>query len=165
MKVRPAEPAQTPKKRVNRIARKPKMPTLSNEEDSHSNAISDNRTHEQVQHKTVSTVEASQPTPTETNPEVSFSMATSVPIIDDFFQDFAPPTPSTTTTSITIAPCPPVSVGVSQPQISSTHTTSLFTDSTATTTTTTSTPLVTVNVSDMGERTYGFSSGVDTTPV
>ncbi|KAL7587925.1 hypothetical protein Lser_V15G40915 [Lactuca serriola] len=103
-----------------------------------------------------------------TNPEVTFSVPTSVPITYELFQDSTLPSPTTTTiTPITIAPCPPVSIEASQPEISTAHTTPLFMESTAatTTTTTTSTPPITVNVSDMGERAYGFSSGVDITPI
>ncbi|KAL7587924.1 hypothetical protein Lser_V15G40914 [Lactuca serriola] len=82
------------------------------------------------------------------------------------YRDSTLPSPTTTTTNpITIAPCPPVSIEASQPEISTAHTTPLFMDSTAATTTNSSTPSVTVNVSDMGERTYGLSSGVDITPI
>ena len=114
-KVGPSEPAQTPKKKVKQAACKPKTPTPSDEEDSISNTVSYIRSPERVEHKhddttTTSQPIVSQPTPTTKNPEVTFTMPTSVLISDDFFQDFTLPSPTATTTPITIAPCPPVSV-------------------------------------------------------
>ena len=97
--------------------------------------------------------------PTTTNPEVTFRIPTSTPIIYEFFQYFSVPSPtSTISTPITIAPCPPVCLGVSQAQ------TPLFTDSTATTTTSTVEPPVTINSSDAGAIASGFIV-VDSTPL
>ncbi|XP_023762192.1 cell wall protein DAN4-like [Lactuca sativa] len=148
----------------------PRTLTPSVQEDSQSNTISDISTHEQDQHEHDDTAATSQPivsqsTPTQTNHEVTFSMPTSVPISDDFFQDFTPPSPTTTTTLISIAPCPNVSMGVSQPQASIPPSTPLFTDSTTTTTTTTSTPPISVTVSDTGAGASGFTLGHESTPI
>lgn len=121
-KVGPSKPAQTPKKKkVKRAVRRPRTPTLSDVEDSQSNTISGIRIPEQVQQEHDDTAVTSHLMvlePITTNPEVTFSMPTSVPITDDLFQDFTPPSPTATTTPITIAPYSNVSVGVSQPQIS-----------------------------------------------
>lgn len=89
-----SKPAQTPKKKkIKRFACNPRTPTLSDEEDSQSNTISDICTHEQVQHEIIATTETlhpmvSQLTPTQTNHEVSFSLTTSVPLTYDFFPGF-----------------------------------------------------------------------------
>lgn len=97
-----------------------------------------------------------------TNPEVTFTMPTLIPISNDFFQNFSPPSPTATTTPISISPYPNDSLGVSQTQVSILSTTSLFTKSTATTR---SSPPVTTNVSDTGERASGFSVGPESTPI
>ncbi|CAI9287717.1 unnamed protein product [Lactuca saligna] len=86
----------------------------SDHEDSESNTISD--IPEPVQHDTDETAETSHPIvsePITTNLEVTFLIPNSIPITDDFFQDFTLPSPtSTISTPITIAPFPLISMGV-----------------------------------------------------
>lgn len=112
----------------------------------------------------------SEPSATQTNLEVTFSMPTSVPLLEDFFQVFTLPSSSNhtstqTTTLITIAPCLNISVGVSQPQVSVPLSTPFYIESITTTTTTTSTPPITVNVSDTGAVASGVTIGPDFTPI
>ncbi|CAI9269763.1 unnamed protein product [Lactuca saligna] len=99
--------------------------------------------------------------PATTNPKVSTTIPTFVPINEEFFQDFFVPSPTATiSTPITIAPCPPISLGVSQVQ------TPFLTDSTTTTTTTFIVdPTVTVNTSYVGVGPLGFTIGHSTPPI
>ena len=148
--------------KVKKSARKPRsLSSVAQEE-------SDSRTHSedlQARNEHEDTTTSSQPLssyPTHANPEVTFTMPTSVPLTDDFFQNFIPLlSPTATTTPITIAPCPNVSVEILQPHINITQSTPLFSESTATTKTMTNTPTVTVNVSDMGAG----ASGVIVSPI
>ncbi|CAI9281061.1 unnamed protein product [Lactuca saligna] len=101
---------------------------------------------EPVQHEyTATTSHPEVLQPISTNPEVTFKIPVSLPILNDFFEDVSIPSPTTAiSTPISIAPCPPISLGISQspPPI--------FTDSTNTPTTTVEPP-VTVNTSDVGQ--------------
>lgn len=104
-KAGPSEPAASPKKQVKWAARKPKYPSPVTQEESDSQIHLEDL---QARNEHEDMVASSQPMasePIQTNPEVNFTMLTSVPITDDFFQNFIPPLSSTaTTTPITIAP-------------------------------------------------------------
>lgn len=78
-------------------------------------------------------------------------MPTSITIIDNFFQDYFPPSPTASTPLVTITPCRKASASASKPQSAP-----LFTNSTTTTTTTT-TPTFNNNVSDTGAEASGFT--------
>lgn len=60
-KVGPSEPAQTPKKKVKKAARKPRSPSPIVEEDSESHIVSNVQRTEQVEHETEDTTTTWQP--------------------------------------------------------------------------------------------------------
>lgn len=161
------------KKKVKKVARKPRSPSHV-QDDSKSRAHSDLHEHAAVHNEiegttTTSQSMASEPIPTQSTAKVSSLISTSVPLTSETFHVPSPPHSPTITstlisTPITIATCPNVSVGVSQPQISVAQTTPLYTDST-TTTSATSSPPVTVNVFDTGTGTFGVTVGPSSSTV
>ncbi|CAI9267847.1 unnamed protein product [Lactuca saligna] len=145
------EEADKPKKEERRkmrkkATRKPRSPTPSESERSQSNTQLDIliEVDEPIQtQETAATLNPEVLQPIYTNREVTFQIPVSVPIADDFFDNFSIPYPiATISTPISIAPCLPVSLGVSQPP-------PIFTDSTTTLTTTVEPP-VSLNAYDVG---------------
>lgn len=93
-------------------------------------------------------------------PPVRNEGETTNPVVNQSFNEFVPshpPSPKTTSTPITIAPCPPP-ISSSQ-QITIPLSPPIFTDSTLPPNTS-ATPVVSVNVSDIGAKTSGFSTHI-----
>lgn len=165
-KVGPSETVKTLKKKVKKVDRKPKSPSLVHD-DSDSRTHSDLREGEHVQTEVDDTAATLEPPTSNPIPKVSTPPTSSTPDSKFFHMPTPPPSltttssPITTTIPIFIAPLPNFYVGVSQPQIYVPLSTPLYTDSTSTTTTI-STLMSTVNVSNTGAYYFVVSIGTST---
>lgn len=119
MKVGPSEPPQAPKKKkIKKVAHKPRSPTLSAHEGSQSHTLSEVPmqcciTNEE-ENDTAATSNPKVSETTTMNLEVIFEIPNFVPTTEEIFQDFSIPSrTSNISYPIIIAPCPPVSIGVS----------------------------------------------------